>query len=109
MEENEGRIGILGKGETEISHNSKISLPCTYSLLLSKFLLFSPTRYYFQFLSNAALISGGYFGVIQYFGWKKVSIITQNENLWSVVSIRKEKRTNKIGDVLLFYTRRWIP
>ena len=41
--------------------------------------------YYFQLLAVGTGLSRGYLGIIKFFGWKKVAIITQNENVYSVV------------------------
>ena len=43
-------------------------------------------RYYFQLLTNELQTSQGFLGIIRRFGWKKVGIITQNENLFTAVS-----------------------
>ena len=42
-------------------------------------------RYYFQLLPTEASIAPAYFGVIQQYGWKKVELIVQNENVFTVV------------------------
>ena len=41
--------------------------------------------YYFQLLAVGTVLSRGYLGIIRFFGWKNVAIITQNENVYSVV------------------------
>ena len=46
-------------------------------------------RYYFQLLSPEAPSAYGYFSIIKHFGWKKVGIITQGENLFIAVSFIK--------------------
>ena len=43
-------------------------------------------RYYFQLLTNELQTSQGFLGIIRRFGWKRVGIITQNENLFTEVS-----------------------
>lgn len=43
-------------------------------------------RNYFQMLSIADERAIGFYGVIRYFGWKKVNLIVQDENLFTVVS-----------------------
>ena len=48
-------------------------------------------RYYFQLLPTEASIAPAYFGVIRYYGWKRVGLIVQNENLFTVV----RRNTNK--------------
>jgi hypothetical protein len=40
-------------------------------------------RYYFQLLATEVLIAQGFFGIISHFGWKRVSIIAQDENLFT--------------------------
>ena len=42
-------------------------------------------RYYFQMLGSDADLAPTYFGVIQYYGWKRIGLIVQNENLFTVV------------------------
>ena len=42
-------------------------------------------RYYFQMLASDADVVPTYFGVIQQYGWRKVGLIVQNENLFTVV------------------------
>ena len=41
---------------------------------------------YFQVLASEATLAGGFYGIVREFGWRKVAIITQNENLFTVVS-----------------------
>ena len=41
---------------------------------------------YFQLLPTQADIAPAFFGVIQQYGWKRVALIVQNENLFTVVS-----------------------
>ena len=43
-------------------------------------------RYYFQMLATESDLAIGFFGVIKQFRWRKVAIIEQNENLFTVVS-----------------------
>ena len=43
-------------------------------------------RYYFQMLATEADLAIGFFGVIKQFRWRRVAIIEQNENLFTVVS-----------------------
>ena len=45
-------------------------------------------RYYFQLVSPETPSAYGYFGIIKHFGWKKVGIITQGENLFIAVSFK---------------------
>jgi gamma-aminobutyric acid type B receptor len=40
-------------------------------------------RYYFQMLATEVLIAQGFYGIIQNFGWKRVGIISQDENLFT--------------------------
>jgi ABC-type branched-subunit amino acid transport system substrate-binding protein len=40
-------------------------------------------RYYFQTLATEVLIAQGFYGIIQHFGWKRVGIISQDENLFT--------------------------
>ena len=42
---------------------------------------------YFQVLASEAIIAGGFYGIVREFGWRKVAIITQNENLFTVVKL----------------------
>ena len=42
-------------------------------------------RYYFQLVPTEASIAPAYFGVIRYYGWRRVGLIVQNENLFTVV------------------------
>ena len=42
-------------------------------------------RYYFQLVPTEASIAPAYFGTIRQYGWKKVELIVQNENLFTVV------------------------
>ena len=45
----------------------------------------SYNRYYFQLLETEVLIAQGFYGIIKYFGWKKVRIIIQDESLFTAV------------------------
>lgn len=47
------------------------------------------SRYYFQLLADEVGMARGFLGIIRRFGWKRVGIITQNENLFTVVSHRQ--------------------
>ena len=42
-------------------------------------------RYYFQLLSTEVSLAPAYFGVIRQYGWRRVGLIVQNENLFTVV------------------------
>ena len=42
-------------------------------------------RYYFQLLATEVRIAQGFFGIISHFGWKRVRIISQDENLFTAV------------------------
>ena len=42
-------------------------------------------RYYFQLLPTEASLAPAYFGVIRQYGWRRVGLIVQNENLFTVV------------------------
>ena len=42
-------------------------------------------RYYFQMLPTDVDLAPTYFGVIQQYGWRRVGLIVQNENLFTVV------------------------
>ena len=42
-------------------------------------------RYYFQMLPTDAELAPAYFGVIRQYGWRRVGLIVQNENLFTVV------------------------
>ena len=48
---------------------------------------FTIYRYYFQLLATEVLIAKGFYGIISHFGWKRVSIIAQDENLFTAVRI----------------------
>ena len=67
----------------------------TYEITLNMHFFFY--RYYFQLLTNEAQTSQGFLGIIRRFGWKKVGIITQNENLFTVVSGSGRKKQRKGG------------
>lgn len=41
---------------------------------------------HFQFSTSGISLAYGFFGVIQKFKWRKVTIITQDENLFTVVT-----------------------
>ena len=40
---------------------------------------------YFQLLANEVVLAGGFYSIIKKFGWSKVGIITQNENVFTLV------------------------
>lgn len=42
---------------------------------------------YFQLVSTLEAEAYAYYGVLKEFGWKKVALIVQNENLFTMVSI----------------------
>ena len=42
-------------------------------------------RYYFQLVPTEASIAPAYFGVIRQYEWRRVGLIVQNENLFTVV------------------------
>ena len=42
-------------------------------------------RYYFQLLPTSASIAPTYYGVIRHYEWRRVGLIVQNENLFTVV------------------------
>ena len=42
-------------------------------------------RYYFQMLPTDAELAPAYFSVIRQYGWRRVGLIVQNENLFTVV------------------------
>ena len=42
---------------------------------------------YFQILSTVDRLAFGYFGVIRAFGWRRVGLIIQDENRFTVVNI----------------------
>ena len=44
-------------------------------------------NYYFQILLTDDNLANGYYGIIKTYGWKRVAIIVQNEDLFTVVSI----------------------
>ncbi len=43
-------------------------------------------RYYFQMLVTQNVYAYGFFGIVHGFGWRKVTIFEQDENLFTVVS-----------------------
>ena len=43
-------------------------------------------RYYFQLLASNVLVVHGFFGMIKYFGWKRVRLIAQDEEIYASVS-----------------------
>lgn len=54
------------------------------------------SRYYFQLLADEVGMARGFLGIIRRFGWKRVGIITQNENLFTVVSHRLTQQCTHI-------------
>ena len=44
------------------------------------------SRYYFQLVATDVLGAHGFFGIIQHFGWKKVRLVAQDENIFTAVS-----------------------
>ncbi|CAI8034611.1 Gamma-aminobutyric acid type B receptor subunit 2, partial [Geodia barretti] len=40
-------------------------------------------RYYFQLLASNVLVVHGFFGMIKYFGWKRVRLIAQDEEIYA--------------------------
>ena len=42
---------------------------------------------YFQLLAPDSELAGGFFAIIKNFGWKRVALIVQEENLLTVVSV----------------------
>ena len=58
-----------------------VSTLCGVNVSLSFF------RYYFQLLATEVVNAQGFFGIINHFGWKRVGIISQDENLFTEVSI----------------------
>ena len=42
--------------------------------------------FYFQLLSTAEMQAFAYYGVITEYGWRRLALIVQNENLFTVVS-----------------------
>ena len=55
--------------------------------------------YYFQLLSSSDSIANSYHEVIQEYGWKKIALIVQNENLFTVVSIIYKGR-NHVKEII---------
>ena len=50
--------------------------------------VFTPVcSYYFQLVGGEAEIARGFLGIIRTFHWQRVAIITQNENLFTVVCV----------------------
>ena len=41
---------------------------------------------YFQLLAPDAYLADGFLAIIKNFGWQRVAIILQDENLWTVVN-----------------------
>jgi gamma-aminobutyric acid type B receptor len=56
-------------------------------------------RYYFQLLSNEVPTAYGFYSIIQYFGWKRVGIITQGENLFIATSDVLKRLLTENGDI----------
>ncbi|CAI8012114.1 Gamma-aminobutyric acid type B receptor subunit 1 [Geodia barretti] len=49
-------------------------------------------RYYFQLLAAESQIAQGFFKIITHYGWKRISLIIQNENLFTVtMDVLKEQ------------------
>ena len=44
-------------------------------------------RYYFQLLASEDESANGFYKIISNFGWRRVGIITQNENLFTKVCL----------------------
>ena len=49
--------------------------------------MFLSIRYLFRLLAADVLIAQGFLGIIENFGWRRVSIILQDENVFTAVSI----------------------
>lgn len=47
-------------------------------------------RGYFQLQVNAAITAFGFYGIIREYGWRKVALIVQDENLFTVVCCRNK-------------------
>ena len=64
------------------------------SCVSSSILLSNRTRYraYFQMLPSEADISAAIYGAIQAYGWGYIAIITQNENILTLVSSQPDCR-----------------
>ena len=69
-------------GEKQLQPSIQISCVSSSTTLSDR----SKFQRYFQLLPSEDTISPSYYSVIKAFGWKKVSIIEQNENLFTVVS-----------------------
>ena len=46
-----------------------------------------PTGIYFQVLSTEDRLAYGYYGLIREFGWRKIGLIVQDENVFRLVSL----------------------
>ena len=56
-------------------------------MYISSGTVYSP-RYYFQLVATEVLIAQGFYGIIKKFGWRRVGIIVQDENLFTAVRIQ---------------------
>ena len=45
------------------------------------------SRYYFQLVATNLLGAHGFFGIIQHFGWRKLRLVAQDENVFTAVSL----------------------
>lgn len=58
-------------------------------------------RYYFQLLASNVLVVHGFFGIIQHFGWKRVRLIGQDEEIYATVSEKVNIKGRVTGKSLL--------
>jgi gamma-aminobutyric acid type B receptor len=54
-------------------------------------------RYYFQLLAEEVGMARGFLGLIRRFGWRRVGIITQNENLFTATMDALKKSLSEYG------------
>lgn len=83
------KIGIIGSG-CSVSTEPTASISHYYNLVQVSCVASSPAfrdrdlfRRYFQLLPTDASLAIAYMGIIQYYDWRRVAIIVQNENLFT--------------------------
>ena len=58
-------------------------------------------RYYFQLLPTSASVAPSYFGIIREYGWRRVGLIVQNENVFTVVRNNSEMNVIRVFSVII--------
>ena len=65
-------------------------------------------RYYFQTPTPDTLIAYGFLGVIKHYGWKKVRLVAQDENVFTAVSVKSIMHTLFSADYFSSTLSPWI-